>query len=110
MNIDRKLKLKIQNGTRSGKRLCDTCAHGQVMKGDADSEEVVRCNFGDFVVPLRVIECTNYQDKSVPQLHEMKAIAWILRTERSGQRIGFVSPQRWRAEKRAKGDFDDDED
>lgn len=109
MNLDRKLKLKIRNGTRSGKRLCDTCSHGQIMRGEAESEEIVLCNFSDMQVPIKVVECSNYEDKLATPLHEMKALAWMVRTDKTGHQIGFVSPERWRALVRAKEVIDDDE-
>ena len=105
--MDRRSLLKIRNGTRSGKRLCDTCDHGHIMKSDAESGEFVRCGYIDDYVLIRVVECTNYTDKSIPGLHELKAIAWHLRTDTSGQKIGFISPEKYRAERRQSEDDDE---
>lgn len=112
--MDKKLLIKIERGTRSDNiRLCDTCSNGQVMRGPAESEEVVYCHYLDKPITLQVVECTNYQDKSKPTLGEMKTIAWMLRTDRTGHKIGFASPSqrsKERAERRANGIYDDFED
>lgn len=69
------------------------------MKGDAESQEAVYCSQMGEYVPLRVVECNNYKDVSAPSLRGMEELAWVLRTDKSGRQIGFVSPDRWREEK-----------
>lgn len=110
MNIDPKLRLKIQKGTRSGKRLCDSCAYGHIVRGEAESEEIIRCTYADAQIPIKVVECNTYQDKTVPSLGDMKSIAWMVRTDQTGHKIGFVSPEKWRALVRSKEIVDDDDE
>lgn len=107
-----RLKLKIREGTRSdGKRLCDGCRHGQVMRGAADSEEVVYCHQLDSRAPMRVVECNQFDDKSLPSLWDYQQIAWVLETS-PGRKIGFVSPEKRRKAGRHHSDllpgWDDD--
>lgn len=110
-----KLLVKVQGGTRpSGKRLCDTCKNGLVMTGRADSNELVYCHEMGEYVPIEVTSCSAYKNKTEPSLHDMKMIAWQLRTEKNGRSIGFVSPAKYRELQRENGinpyddDFDDE--
>lgn len=41
-----------------------------------------------------VSECSEYDDKRVPSLWEMKKIAWTLVVDKSGRRIGFTPPKK----------------
>ena len=94
MHSATKIRLKVQEGTRSnGKRLCDTCTSGVVMRGSAESEEMIYCHEMGEPVPLRVVECNRYIDRSLPTLSAMREIAWILRTEKNGRQIGFAPPK-----------------
>lgn len=98
--VKSKLLLKVRNGTRAdGKRLCNSCESAQVMRGAAESQEVVYCHALDEVVRMTVIECNRYKDRATPSLHAMGQIAWVLMTDKNQRTIGFVSPQKWRSEK-----------
>lgn len=111
MAISKKLVLKVREGTRSdGKRLCDSCSASTIVKGAAESQEFVYCRQlpDDGLVPVRVVECSKYEDKAAPSLYNMEQIAWVLVTNKSGMSIGFVSPDKWSKEKRGEKlpDFD----
>ncbi len=56
---------------------------------------------------FKVVECTNYDDKSIIPLYEMKAIAWVLRTDKSGKKIGFVDPSQRRGDKQLADEIDE---
>jgi hypothetical protein len=93
-----KLKIKIREGTRSdGRRLCDSCRFSTIMRGAADSEERIYCAKLDApsLVPLRVVQCNKYDDRSTPSLYDYQQIAWVLETSPS-RKIGFVSPEKRR--------------
>jgi hypothetical protein len=96
------LKLKVHQGTRSGKRLCDTCRSGQIMRTDAESGEIIYCHSLDMYITQRIIECSNYDDKTTVSLGEMRSIAWQLSTDKN-RNIGFISPRKWRALRRDDG-------
>lgn len=101
------MKLRILKGTRSdNKRLCDTCRWAGILKGAAESEEYIYCRWMDHEVPLCVVECTGYDDKTIPSLGDMRAIAWTLETK-DNRVIGFVSPKE-RRHRKGFGDDDDD--
>jgi uncharacterized cysteine cluster protein YcgN (CxxCxxCC family) len=109
--MNNKLHLKIREGTRSdGKRLCDTCRSGTVMRGAAESAEIIYCNQVESTLPIRVVECSRYDDKAAISVHAMAEIAWVLLTDKSGQKIGFLSPDRWRKDRKGEdiipGEFD----
>jgi hypothetical protein len=109
--MSNKLHLKIREGTRSdGKRLCDTCRSGTIMRGAAESAEIVYCGQVESTLPMRIVECSRYDDKAAISVHAMAEIAWVLLTDKSGSKIGFLSPDRWRKERKHEdalpSDFD----
>lgn len=106
-----RLKIKIREGTRSdGKRLCDTCRHATVMKGAADSAEVIHCGqVGEFL-HFKVVDCNDYDDKAAVSLHALGKIAWVLETDKSGRKIGFTSPDRWRSAHKHENPTDEIDD
>jgi hypothetical protein len=91
-------KLKVFQGTRSvdARRLCDSCSNGVVMRGPAESEELVHCALMEKPIRMRVTECNRYIDGSRPSLWAMKEIAWVLQSDSKRQKIGFVTAKEWR--------------
>ena len=91
-------QIKVFQGTRSADapRLCDSCSNGIVLRGPAESEEFVYCSEMQKPVPMRVIECNRYVDRTHPPLWAMKEIAWVLQADSKKQKIGFVSAKDWR--------------
>ena len=77
-------------------RLCDSCASGVVMRGPAESEELVYCSLLEKPVPMRVTDCNRYLDRSQPALWAMKEIAWVLESDSKRQKIGFITAKEWR--------------
>lgn len=64
------------------------CKHASVVRGQ-NMQEVIECGYGLFkanahVVPFRVAECSEYLEKNVPSLHEMKEIAWNIEARKRG--------------------------
>ena len=51
------------------------------------------------LVPFKVSQCTDYNDKRVPSRKDMEDIAWIIRTKDVNRQVGF-----------AKGEEVDDEE
>ena len=94
------MQIKVHGGTtKDGKRLCDSCTHAFIARG-LNNEELVKCCMGmdQVVIPFKVIDCNRYQNRNHPSLYDMGETAWILRTDRSGLKIGFVSGQKFRKE------------
>lgn len=101
-------KLKMPGATRSdGKRLCDTCRSSTIIKGAAESAEVVYCGVVSAVLPFKVVDCNDYDDKASISLRQMGQSAWVLETDKSGRKIGFVSPDRWKQENKHSNPTDD---
>lgn len=87
------LQIKISGGTpKQGKSLCVTCKHAQVVRGQ-NMEEHTECAAGLFGrfnnrVPFRVAECSTHHPANVPELYEMKQIAWNIEARKRGP-VGF---------------------
>lgn len=92
------MKIKVTGGTRqSGTNLCVTCHNGRIRYGDRQDQVYVSCSaMEDPKYPIR--ECSEYLNRDMPQLNEMKSIAWVLRTDTARQKIGFVRGDEWRRE------------
>ena len=43
------------------------------------------------LVPFKVSQCTDYNDKRIPSKADMESIAWIIRTKDINRRMGFAS-------------------
>ncbi len=71
---------------------CDTCTHARIIQGYAESERIVMCvgMFDQIRVPFRVMHCTMYEDKRLPDFEQMKEVAWQIRTKSAGHAAGFV--------------------
>lgn len=91
-------KIRIQGGTREDANLCATCYRGQIIKGSADSEEMSYCHHLGHNVPFKIVECSAYDDKRLPDLSTMKSVAWILDSgdKGKGRQIGFLSASEWK--------------
>jgi len=84
--------IRIERGTtRASESLCDSCYWAQIQKRYAESEEIVLCAFlrPARVVPFKVKQCTDYNDKRIPSKQDMEDIAWIIRTKDVNRRFGF---------------------
>jgi len=85
---------KVYGGTPVGSESrCDSCLHARIIQGYSESERIVMC--GRFEQPLRidfkVAHCSEYEDRRLPELWEMRQIAWELRTKSAGKTTGFVT-------------------
>lgn len=81
---------------RSGKpqtseSLCNSCYWAHIQRGFAESEEIILCAFlrPARLVPFKVSQCTDYEDKRIPSKRDMEDIAWIIRTKDVNRQVGF---------------------
>ena len=84
---------KVYGGTPVGNESrCDTCSNARIIQGYAESDRIVICvgPFDEFRVPFKVMQCTMYEDKRLPDFDEMKEIAWQIRSQIAGTTAGFV--------------------
>ena len=84
---------KVYGGTPVGNESrCDTCANARIIQGYAESDRIVICVglFDEFRVPFKVMQCTMYEDRRLPDFDEMKEIAWQIRSKSAGNTAGFV--------------------
>jgi len=93
--------VKVNNGPRpDGPCLCGSCRHGTVMRGAAESAEQVYCGYIGKPVRVRVVECSSFQGKAVPTLHEMSEMAWVLTVRKHSREVGFIRSSKFREEYR----------
>ena len=85
------MSVNVPGGTRSieAPRLCDRCWSGVVLRGAADSEELVFCERLERPVTIRVIQCSRFEDRTEESLHELREIAWAIEPRAEGERFGF---------------------
>lgn len=89
---------KVRHGTpvHDGPSLCRSCRSATIVSGTSLNDELVIC--GELSRPydrirFKVTDCSGYDNKATPTIGMMQQIAWELRTDRSGQRIGFMGPR-----------------
>lgn len=87
------IKIHMGTGRLTGVSLCQTCEHSTAWT-DARGEHVSCSMMHKEMQPQgRVTECSSYYNKGLPSLHDMRASAWTLRTEKGGKNIGFTPPK-----------------
>jgi hypothetical protein len=102
-------RVKFGTPIYSKSALCKTCRNATIMKGQADSQEYTFCSELriDYPLEIHVTECSKYEDKTQPPLGMMREIAWNLATDKSGKKIGFMSPGKFRRAQDA-GELEED--
>ena len=88
--------IKIRNGRpQLTESLCNSCYWAHIQRGFAESEEVILCAFlrPARLVPFKVSQCTDYNDKRVPSKTDMEEIAWIIRTKDVNRPVGFTQKE-----------------
>ena len=88
--------IRIRTGTPKGSEsLCNSCYWAHIQRGFAESEEVVLCAFLRHarLVPFKVSQCTDYNDKRIPSKRDMEDIAWIIRTKDVNRSMGFAQKE-----------------
>ena len=93
--------IKIRDGRpQMTESLCNSCYWAHIQRGFAESEEVILCAFlrPARLVPFKVSQCTDYNDKRVPSKSDMEEIAWIIRTKDVNRPVGFTKKEEPREE------------
>lgn len=88
------MKFKVQ--ATSGGPICLRCENGLVYER-AQGERQAFCGaIGTDIlpVPLDIVQCTEYRDRHQLSRFELEKVAWTIRTDRSGQAIGFEPPKK----------------
>jgi len=88
--------IRIRSGVQqSSESLCNSCYWAHIQRGFAESEEIVLCAFLSpaRMVPFKVSQCTDYNDKRIPSKRDMEEIAWIIRTKDINRPMGFAPEQ-----------------
>ena|SRR5436190_17875128 len=87
------MRLKIRGGTvdHGQPSLCLTCRFATIVKGQSLRDEIIDCSRLDGRrVPFAVMSCTGYSDLRRASLRDMEDLAWVLRSDATTSRIGFV--------------------
>jgi hypothetical protein len=76
---------------QTSESLCNSCYWAHIQRGFAESEEIILCAFlrPARLVPFKVSQCTDYEDKRIPSKRDMEDIAWIIRTKDVNRQVGF---------------------
>ena len=85
---------KVYGGTPvDGESRCNTCTHARIIQGYGESERIVFCDamYDPIRIPFKVMQCSDYEDKRLPDMETMEDMAWCLRTTSAGKIAGFVS-------------------
>jgi hypothetical protein len=85
---------KVYGGTPIGNESrCDTCTHARIIQGYAESERIIICTgmYDPIRIPFKVMQCTDYEDRRLPDFDNMKEIAWQIRSKSAGSVAGFVT-------------------
>ena len=92
-------RMNVRRGTplHHGESLCESCRSGMTVIGTGGLDEDQHyCHKLGGEAPrrmtMKVAACTGYDDKRLPSIYDMRQIAWELRTDKSGRKIGFLSP------------------
>ena len=81
---------KVYGGTPVGNESrCDTCSYARIITGYAEKERIVFCDYAypSVSIPFKVYECSDYADKRLPHLDDLKKVA--LAVEVRGRSAGF---------------------
>ncbi len=85
--------ITIKNGTPTGTdSICLRCKHVHMQRGYRETEEQIFCNFvweTLRLIPFRVRECTDFQERDVPSVADMKEIALMISPSSSAKSAGF---------------------
>lgn len=89
------MPFRIRDTINTAVGLCATCRNGMVTEctGGVTTSFCVFNGTVPIRLPATVEKCTQYDDVRYAKEWELKAIAWVLRTEKNGRMIGFVRPQ-----------------
>ena len=84
--------LHVKGGTPVGSvSLCGTCSWAQIIHGFRESEMVSICRMPEpnIVLPFRVHECTEYNDRNRPDWEQMTKLAIGVLPASSARPVGF---------------------
>lgn len=95
--------IKILKGTpnHSEASLCASCSNAQRIQGERMTEQVTLCHTRGSdparQITWHVVECSDYENKSLPSLWQMEKIAWRFSVDDKRKTAGFMSPAQWKA-------------
>jgi hypothetical protein len=83
-----------------GESLCKFCRWVHMQRGFRESEEAIFCNFNMLrAVTFKVAECTDFENRSIPQQWEMEKMALMINVEPTRRKAGFSGSKEGDAEK-----------
>jgi len=79
---------------KRGENLCDTCSYCTRVDDRSYCRVLQNREGGPMPIPSPVSRCTDYDDKRLPALFDLRQQAWIF-VDRPAQ-VGFVNPATYR--------------
>lgn len=86
------MRLKIHGGTTKGESLCEGCTffRRRVLQNGTVTRHCSRDYNHWRPIEYKVVECNDFYATNAQNLNDMYKQAWYLRTNSSGQSIGFM--------------------
>jgi hypothetical protein len=89
------MHLKVYDGTTlsGGSRLCATCRHATIIRGQRLDEEIVQCTGAGLRatrITFKVTACSAYHDDRLPSYMDLFDQAWILEPGSKKRPAGFT--------------------
>lgn len=88
--------------------LCSLCVYGGVVRGHSENEQITICRryWDPIAIRFAVKDCSEYADRRLPDVEDMKKVAWMLVTNKPGRTLGFVNAEQYREIEEADDDND----
>ena len=100
---------KVYGGTPVGNASrCDTCVYSRIIRGYASNEKIVFCDriYDPIRIPFPVAECTDYSNRNLPHIEDLKKIAIPIEVRRE-RATGFVTISDVAVAVRDEDEYDD---
>jgi hypothetical protein len=86
------MRIKVLRDTAYDENgLCKSCKYSHIMEDDQGNIMMLCKAALDSALQLKnkVVKCNCYKRKEAVPLYQLERVAWILRTDKFGKRIGF---------------------
>jgi hypothetical protein len=105
------MRIKVFHGTTTDQStpLCPTCRWSTIVRGPRLGDEIVECAQLSRRprIAFPVVSCSDYADRRRASLREMEEVAWVLRSDATRNKIGFVPAKDLKPKDRFVLDDDD---
>ena len=87
--------MSVKVSTTSEHKLCIRCMYGHTMTFNNGAERSYCTMFHPpKLMTLPVERCSEFLDNNATSKHDMEKIAWVVKTDKHGETIGFKPPEK----------------